>query len=129
MPLQQKITVNQSFEIKFDFPVDDSGLAISLSAQVHPNDNEPFYLINDFHIIISGVVKDDSSALPPQEIKMIVRNSKCLWVHRDIERETLLSVAIGKEIEQKRSLQAPVFFVRSFDALSESSLTPQLQDY
>ena len=45
------------------------------------------------------------SLLPDQEIKRIKRNGSYVWVHKDSDRESDLSIAIGTGIENLLSKQ------------------------
>ena len=87
------------FEIKFDFPVASSNLKISLNATVEPHHSEPYYLVRNFHLTDNEKDKGYHSMLPDQEIKRIGRNGSYTWGHKDSERESELSIAIGLGIE------------------------------
>jgi hypothetical protein len=91
--------MNQPFEIKFDFALAHSDLTISLRATAEPHHSELYYVVDNFHFASANSKKDDLSIIPAQEIKQIARGDTSVWVHRDSERESLLSVAIGKAIE------------------------------
>src|SRR5574339_836332 len=84
------------FEINFDFPVASSDLKISLNATVELHHSEPFYLVRNFHLINGERNTHHHSVLPEQEIKRIERNGSIVWVHKDSENESDLSIAIGK---------------------------------
>jgi len=86
------------FEIKFDFPVASSNLKISLNATAEPHHSEPYYKVRNFYLTNSQQ-KKHHSVLPDQEIKRIKRNGSYVWVHKDSERESDLSIAIGAGIE------------------------------
>ena len=87
------------FEIKFDFPVASSNLKISLNATVNLHHSEPYFAVHDFYLSDSTKNKGHHSVLPEQEIKRINRNGSYVWVHKDSEKESELSLAIGKGIE------------------------------
>lgn len=87
------------FEINFDFPVASSNLKISLRATAELHHSEPYYLVHNFYL--TNTVNDPGrhSVLPDQEIRRIKRGSGHIWVHKDSEKESELSIAIGKGIE------------------------------
>ena len=91
------------FEINFDFPVASSDLKISLNATVELHHSEPYYLVRNFQLMKSKKNAVDHSVLPEQEVKRIERNGSFVWVHRDSEQESDLSIAIGKGIERNFS--------------------------
>ncbi len=88
------------FEIKFDFPVASSNLKISLNATAELHHSDPYYLVRNFYLTDNEKAKTHHSILPDQEIKRIKRNGFHLWVHKDSERESELSIAIGLGIEK-----------------------------
>lgn len=87
-------------EIKFDFPVAHSDLNFFLTATAELHHSEPYYLVYDFQLENSPGNQGQPSILPPQEIKQIKRDGKMVWVHKDSERESLLSLIMGKAIEE-----------------------------
>lgn len=97
--------MNQPFEIKFDFPLGQSDLSISLKASVEIHHSEVYYLVDNFHLDRSCSNPNDPSILPNQEIKQIKRGANRVWVHKDSERESLLSLAIGKAIDEVMQAQ------------------------
>src|SRR6188508_2870903 len=92
------------FEIEFDFPVASSDLKICLNATVELHHSEPYYLVHNFYLTDSKN-KDHQSILPDQQIRRIKRNGSHVWVHKDSEKESHLSIAIGGAIESKLSNQ------------------------
>ena len=92
------------FEIKFDFPVASSNLKISLSATAELHHSEPYFVVHTFYLTNN---KSDTghhhSILPEQEIKRIKREGAYVWVHRDSEKESELSFAIGAGLESTLS--------------------------
>jgi hypothetical protein len=93
------------FEIKFDFPVASSNLKISLTATAELHHSEPYYLVQNFYLTDSEKKQGFHSFLPDQEIKRIKRNGIYVWVHKDSERESELSLAIGEGIESVLSAE------------------------
>ena len=87
------------FEIKFDFPLAHSDLIISLKATAELHHSQPYYVVDHFQAASSKTDKHEPSILPPQEIKKIERNSVKVWVHKDSEKESMLSLAIGNGID------------------------------
>ena len=93
--------MDQPFEINFDFPLASSDFIISLRATAELHHSDPYYVVTDFHAGNEKPGTHHPSSLPPQEIKRIKRKNGHAWVHRDSEKETLLSMAIGKAIDEK----------------------------
>jgi hypothetical protein len=92
--------MKKPFEIIFDFPLADPDFIITLKATAELHHSQPYYVVDDFHLIESKTPMTEASILPPQEIKLIEEGSEKLWVHKDSGRETLLSMALGKAIEK-----------------------------
>jgi len=93
------------FEIKFDFPVASSNLTISLNATVEPHHSEPYYLVQNFNFTNNTRNNELHSVLPDQEVKRIKRDGAYVWVHKDSEQESELSLAIGSAIEDVLSAE------------------------
>jgi hypothetical protein len=91
--------MKQRFEIKFDFAIAHSDFVIPLMASAELHHSVPYYVVNNFHVVGTETRKNQTSILPPQEIKLIKREEGEVWVHRESERESMLSIAIGKAIE------------------------------
>ena len=91
--------MEQPFEIKFDFALAHSDLIISLTATAELHHSDPYYVVDHFHFDGAIQAKDDFSILPAQEIKQVTRGGTRVWVHKDSERESVLSLAIGKSID------------------------------
>ena len=92
--------MKKPFEIIFDFPLADPDFMITLKATAELHHSDPYYVVDDFHLLNARSPKYESSILPPQEIKLIREGIEQLWVHKDSGRETLLSMALGKAIEK-----------------------------
>ena len=88
------------FEIKFDFPLAHSDLIVSLKATAELHHSQPYYVVDHFQEASSKGSLDEPSILPPQEIKQIERNSAKVWVHKDSEKESVLSIVMGKGIDE-----------------------------
>jgi hypothetical protein len=87
------------FEINFDFPVASSNLKISLRATAELHHSDPYYLVHEFYLTDNSKDPGRHSVLPDQEVKRIKRGNDHAWVHKDSEKESELSIAIGKGIE------------------------------
>lgn len=92
--------MSRPFEIKFDFPVADSTVKIFLKATAELHHSEPYYVVQDFYLERGTDTDTNHSILPDQEIRRLKRDGSFVWVHRDSERESLLSIAIGEGIEK-----------------------------
>lgn len=92
--------MTKPFEIIFDFPVALSNLKISLRATAELHHSEPYFVVHDFYQAGSLKGPNYHSVLPDQEIKRVKFNSSHSWVHRDSERESLLSLAMGAALEK-----------------------------
>jgi len=93
--------MDQPFEIKFDFPLAHSDLSVSLRATAEFHHSDPYYVIDNFRFAGKRNKRSIPTLLPKQEIKLIERGSSKIWVHRDSERESQLSIAMGKAIEKR----------------------------
>lgn len=93
--------MDQPFEIKFDFALAHSDWIIPLKATAEPHHSELYYVVDHFRFAGTIPAKNDLSVIPPQEIKEVIHGSSKVWVHKDSERESLLSLAIGKAIEKE----------------------------
>ena len=71
------------------------------TAELHHS--EPYYLVHNFYLTDRKKNNDHHSVLPEQQIKCITRNGLHVWVHKDSEKESHLSIAIGAGIENKLS--------------------------
>ncbi|HEV7779697.1 MAG TPA: hypothetical protein VGO58_00445 [Chitinophagaceae bacterium] len=93
--------MEKPFEIVFNFPLASADFIIFLRATAELHHSDPYYVINDFHAGNNKPDNEHPSSLPLQEIKRTRTKKGYLWVHRDSGKETLLSVAIGKAIDEK----------------------------
>lgn len=92
--------MKRAFEIRFDFPLAHSDLIFSLTAVAEIHHSEPYYSVDHFHFAGAHPAGNDISILPAQEIKQITRGNTRVWVHKDSERESMLSLAMGKAIDE-----------------------------
>ena len=88
-------------EIKFDFPVASSNLKISLNATAELHHSEPYFVVHNFYLTNNTTDHGNHhySILPDQEVKRIMRDGTLVWVHKDSEKESELSLAIGAGLE------------------------------
>lgn len=91
--------MDKPFKIKFDFPVANSDLVLTLNATAQLHHSDPYYLVQDFYFDGPGFDQAHPSLLPPQELKIIRKGDDGIWVHRDSERESILGTQIGKAID------------------------------
>ena len=89
--------MSKPFEIIFNFPLEHSLHTIPLKAIVQLHHSEPFYEVDHFHFVGKVPARQALSLLPSVQVKFL-KNKKA-WVHKDSERESALSQAIGKAIE------------------------------
>src|SRR5688572_33301159 len=87
------------FEIKFDFPVASSNLQITLNATAELHHSEPYFVVHHFYLPDGKKNKGFHSVLPDQEVKRIHRDGSAVWVHKVSEKESELSMVIGKGID------------------------------
>jgi hypothetical protein len=91
--------MKQPFEIIFDFPLADPGFIVSLKATAELHYSDSYWVIDNFYSTNKSSEEHHSSILPRQEIKRITNGCSRSWVHNDSERETVLSRALGKAID------------------------------
>jgi len=95
--------VNQPFEIRFDFPLANSDMNVSLRARAELHHSDPYYVVDDFRFAQGRRKKNNPSSLsllPKQEIILAEYGASKQWVHRDSGRPSLLSISMGKAIEK-----------------------------
>ena len=93
--------MDKPFEIKFDFPLAHSDQTIKIRATALLHQSDPYYIVEDFHFAGAQTGTNQLSILPAQEIKEVNKGKTRTWVHRESERESLLSQALGEAILQK----------------------------
>ena len=91
--------MEKPFTIQFEFPVAHSTFTVTLNATAELHHSDPYYVISGFQYADGNHPNAAISVLPVQEIKRLRKGGKSVWVHRDSERESLLSLALGKAIE------------------------------
>ena len=90
--------MDMPFEIKFDFAPEYSPYTIALKARVRLHASETYYVVDSFLFEKTDQSKSSRSILPEIEIKYLKTATKGIWVHKDSERESLLSRTIGQAI-------------------------------
>ncbi len=96
----EKLKAMRPFDINFDFPVASSNLKISLTATAELHHSEPYYVVHDFYLADNDKLNKYHSVLPIQEVKRMKRDGSYTWVHKDSEKTSELSIAIGQGIEK-----------------------------
>jgi hypothetical protein len=79
------------YDIYFDYFLERSGYAVRLQACVEREDSELSYLVRN----IRPIHRTQGSIIPDVRLK----RKNGYWVHIDSEKETDLSIAIGKAID------------------------------
>ncbi|HVW61942.1 MAG TPA: hypothetical protein VHC48_17950 [Puia sp.] len=80
-----------SYTIAFTYLLENGKFEVNLIADVEANETRTLYLVRNFRTAHSH----DRPALPDIQLKQL----KGRWVHRDSEKETELSKAVGVAIE------------------------------
>ena len=83
--------MTHAYTIAFTYLLEDGKFKVNLIADVEANETHTLYLVKNFRTARSY----DHSALPDVQLKQL----KGHWVHRDSEKETELSRAVGVAIE------------------------------
>jgi hypothetical protein len=94
--------MNSPIEIRFDFPLADSNVTVSLRASATLHHSDPYYVVENFRFAGSNG-SYEPSILPTQEIQKIRRNDTPVWVHKDSQRESQLSIAMGGAIDKEEN--------------------------
>lgn len=92
--------MEKQFEISFNFPLEHSQHTIPLQATVQLHHSDPYYVVDEFRFEGTSMSAKRLSLLPTVEIKLLKKENRSVWVHKDSERESALSRAIGKAIEE-----------------------------
>jgi len=89
-----------SFSVEFDYTLSENViLRLTATAQLHHS--IPHYHISDFHF---KSYPSGHPLLPDIDIMAIKKKDGISWVHSDSVKETLLSVAVGKAIEERNDI-------------------------
>lgn len=92
--------MDKPFEITFNFPVAHASFTIPLKATAQLHHSNPYYVVDSFYFEKQDVPASQLSLLPTVEIKCFKSGNRVSWVHLNSGRESQLSQAIGKAIEQ-----------------------------
>ena len=92
--------MNSPFEIKFEFPLAHSDLAVSLRATVTVHHSDLYYVVDNFHFAGINYRQRELALLPVQEIQKVRRGDVEIWVHKESHCESQLSIALGRAIEK-----------------------------
>ena len=93
--------MEKSFTIVFDFPLEHSSMTLHLTATAQLHHSTPYYVVDAFHLQNAETGMDSLSILPSVEIERRMEDGKETWIHRDSGRSSLLSLALGKAIEEQ----------------------------
>jgi hypothetical protein len=83
--------ITEKFSIEFPFQVENGALIISIRADVEPDQINPAYHVSNFRLCSSP----NKNVLPDVHLKRLHGH----WVHVDSEKETYLSLQVGKAID------------------------------
>lgn len=94
--------MGKPFAIQFEFPAEHSGFTVAVKATAQLHHSEPYYVVQVFHLADRKSPRPipPISILPAQEIRSLKKGNTGSWVHKDSERESMLSLAPGKTIEE-----------------------------
>lgn len=93
--------MNNPFSIEFDFPLELTEITIRLQAVAEQTGPSSYLVYSFCHT--SRPADIAACLLPDQEIKCLDRDGHKSWVHLGSEKETALSMAIGKAIESRNA--------------------------
>lgn len=97
--------MSKPFEIKFNFPLEHSLHTIPLKAMVEVHHSETYYVVERFHFDGQKLTRPAISLLPGVQLVYKKLGGNGTWVHKDSERESALSQAIGKAIEESGRME------------------------
>lgn len=95
--------MEKSFAIEFDFPLERSAQTLRMKALARLHHSTPYYVVQSFHLADSK--PGGLPVLPPVEIELADQAGTKVWVHRNSGRSSLLSLVLGKAIEESGNLQ------------------------
>jgi hypothetical protein len=87
------------YDIYFDYYLERSGDAVRLQASVIREESDKSYIVRD----IRPIHRSHGSIIPDVQLK----RKNGYWVHIDSEKETDLSIAIGKAIDTTTLSRSP----------------------
>jgi len=88
---------DKSFNVDFDYALSEK-VKLNVSAKAELHHSNPYYHITQFHFKHN---LNCSALFPDIRIMAIKEKDKISWVHTDSRKETTLSAAIGKAIEER----------------------------
>lgn len=91
--------MEKPFKIIFDLPLENSGHTLQLTAEVQVHHSVTYYVIDNFQFEKSRS-RGGLPVLPKIEIEKVDEHGVPTWVHCDSKRSSMLSIAIGKAIEE-----------------------------
>ena len=91
------------FSISFVYPLQNSREKIRIKAVAELHHSVPYYVVKQFEFEEGGET-GAMSLFPAMEIQRIEVNGKSAWVHKDSQHVTLLSMTIGRAIEEAGAL-------------------------
>ena len=90
-----------SFNVDFNYALSEN-ISLEVTASVQLQHSEPHYRVSNFCL----KHRPGSHELLPEIDIMAVQNGELLsWVHTDSRKETLLSMAVGKAIEERGEVE------------------------
>jgi hypothetical protein len=92
---------SNAFNIEFDYTLSDE-ITLKLTAIVELQHSMPHYYVTDFHLKNHPL---HAEFLPDIDIMAIKINDGIKWIHTDSCKETVLSAAIGKAIEERGNFE------------------------
>lgn len=92
---------NTSFDVDFNYALSEN-LIVCLTANVNLRHSLPHYFVTNFHFKNNP---DGRAALPDISLVAIKKDDEINWLHLDSHKETLLSMAVGKAIEEKVNVE------------------------
>ena len=92
--------MKRTFDITFDFSLSSSDFVVRLRAKAEEHHSIEYYVVTDFHPVNAAINSKQPSSLPRQEIRRMKNSNGHSWVHCDSGKETMLSIAIGKAIDE-----------------------------
>lgn len=92
--------MNNTFVIEFDFPLEYTSIIIRLQAMAEQTDTSSYRVHSFRH---PSAPANSAHLLPDQRVICSEQNGYKSWVHLDSEKETALSMAIGRAIDSRNS--------------------------
>jgi hypothetical protein len=93
----------QKLVISFNYHLEEYNKPIFLEAIAESAASKSCFRIHSFRVCTNKPANrqvSDTCILPPIEISYIEKEGKKTWIHNDSEKESHLSIIIGKAIEE-----------------------------